>query len=372
MSNQPDKSQKTEKPTFRRLKQAYEKGNVPRSQDVGQSVQLAVFLAWAFLGGGLLLTTLAAQMRTALLEVGTGRGPAFLQDRILDSGASALGALAPLLGALLVFAVAGQIAQTGFHPKKKPIEIDVKKMDPIKGLKSLFNVKKLFQAGKALFKLALYGGLIAVAMLPQWTSINALAFAEPPQIISDAAGRVGEILFRALALGILVAAVDFAFTKYRWVKDLYMSKKEVQDEQKENEGSPEIKGKIRGKQREMSRRRMMAEVKTADVVVTNPTHYAVALRYEREIMLAPVVVAKGKDHVAFRIRDEAKKNGVPVVEDPPLARALERLCPLGAPVPEALFRAVAEVFAFVFGKRGAFFTPHTEEEIDAMNAEVAS
>ncbi len=360
--SQPDKSQKTEKPTGRRLKKAYEKGNVPRSQDLGQTVSLGVFLMWGGIGGAAFIGGLASQVRRSLIEVGLGHSHEYMMDRVIDMGLTALTLLAPLLLALLAFALVGQVGQTGFHPKKHPIEIEFNKMDPFKGLKNVFSVKKIFAAGKALAKLFLYVGLALVVVVPEWHKIIELAFETPHAIGRDAASMIGRILFRALIIGILTSVIDYSFMRYRWVKDLYMSKQEIRDEMKENEGNPEVKGQRRTRQREMSRRRMMAAVKTADVVVTNPTHFAVALQYQRATMAAPVVVAKGRDRVALRIKEEARKHSVAIVEDPPLARTLERLCPLDRPIPESLFRAVAEVFAYVMGQRKGSYRIHEEVE----------
>ncbi|MDQ7007280.1 MAG: EscU/YscU/HrcU family type III secretion system export apparatus switch protein [Acidobacteriota bacterium] len=367
MAGQESKSQKTEKPTGRKLRKALEKGNVARSEDVGQTVSLAVFLLWASFGGGIFLTGLLANTRSALIEVGRAHGPAVLLDRCLNSMVVALSLLAPLLGALVVFAILGQIAQSGFHPKKNPIEFDLKKINLVEGMKKLVDVKKLFAAGKALVKLLLYGLLAAMVVIPEWTKISALAFSAPSGIFDQAATIVGRILTRAFLLGAAISVIDYAFTRYRWYQDLYMTKQEVKDEHKENEGDPQIRGRIRGMQREASRKRMMSAVKTADVVVTNPTHVAVALKYDKGDFAAPVVVAKGINELARRIKEEARRHGVPIVEDPPLARALERLCPLGAAIPEELYRAVAEVFAYVLGRHSGVYRPHTEKELETSD-----
>lgn len=366
MAGQESKSQKTEKPTGRRIRKALEKGNVARSQDVGQTVSLAVFLLWATFGGTAFLSGLLAQTRSGLLQMGRFHGEATILDRTMESMTTALLLMAPLLGALVVFAIVGQIAQTGFHPKKTPIEIDFKKLNPVEGLKKFVDVKKLFQAGKAMAKLLLYGALAAMVVVPEWRHITALAFRSPAGVIGTAAHIVGRILLRAFLLGVVLSVIDYGFTRYRWVKDLYMTKQEVRDEHKENEGDPQIKGRIRGLQRQASRKRMMAAVKNADVVVTNPVHVAVALKYERPAMAAPIVVAKGKGHLAQRIKEEARRCEVPIVEDPPLARTLERLCPLDTVIPEALYRAVAEVFAYVMGRQKGFYTPHPEVEREAL------
>jgi flagellar biosynthetic protein FlhB len=262
----------------------------------------------------------------------------------------------------MVLGVGAQLAQTGYHPRKTPVPFELKRLDPVKGMKNFITPDKLFQAVKALSRVALYALLAGFVIVPEWSTIAALALEEPRRIFSDSMWIVFRVLIRALVLGAVLAAIDISFTRYRWYRKLYMSKQQIRDEQKEHEGDPLLRGRIRERQRQMSRRRMMSDVKNADVVVTNPVRVAVALKYERVTMAAPTVLAKGRGHVARRIREEALRHDVPIVEDPPLARTLEKLCRVGAPIPEALFRAVAEVFAYVMGRRAGGFRPHPEVE----------
>ncbi|MBP7146485.1 MAG: EscU/YscU/HrcU family type III secretion system export apparatus switch protein [Acidobacteria bacterium] len=347
-----DKDRRTEKPSGRRIRRAREQGQVARSQDIGHAAALAMFLLWAALGGAAFLSASASMMRVTLQRAGRGPGEAALMDGIVSSATEALVMMAPLLLLLLVGGVVGQLLQGGFQPRKNPLPFELKRLNPVTGLKNFINVAKLINAAKALLRTFLYGLVAAAVVLPEWSHVASLAMVPTSAFIGELAGICGRVLFRALLVGIAIAVVDFGVAWFRWYRQLYMTKQEVRDESKENEGDPMIRGRIRQRQREMARRRMMAAVRTADVVVTNPTHVAVALKYDKARMAAPVVIAKGWDRLAQRIKDEARAHSVPIVEDPPLARMLDKLCPLGAPVPAALYRAVAEVFAYVMGRRG--------------------
>ncbi len=357
-----DKSQKTEKPTGRQLERAYDKGSLPRSQDVGPAVSLAVFILWAFLGGGFVLSSLMSNMTLSLEELRPTEDSTHLLDGLKAGGVFAFRLLGILLVLLFVTAIAQSLAQTGYHPRKHPIPFEPGKLNPIPGLKKLLSLDKVVQALKAVVRLVIYAVVVAGVLIPAWPVVTTLPMATPGAILEVTQNIAGEILLWALAASIVLAAIDYSFARYRWYRGLYMTKKEVKDEQKENEGNPETKQKIRAKQREIFRRRMMSSVKTADVVVTNPTHVAVALEYKRDTMKAPTVLAKGRGYVAARIKEEARKHSVPIVEDPPLARAMEKICIVGHEIPEVLFRAVAEVFAYVFGRPGAVYREHPEVE----------
>ncbi len=361
-AQQTDKSQQTERPTLRQIKRAYEEGNLPRSVEVGQAISLAVLLGWGFLGGRAFLLDLSGRMTSSFQGAGRPVGDDALLQSLVDATTGAMLVAMPLLVVLMVLSVAAQLAQTGYHPRKTPIPFELKRLDPVKGLKNFITPDKIFQAVKALSRVALYALLAGFVVVPEWSKISALALEEPARIFSESMWIIFRVLIRALALGAVLAAIDISFTRYRWFRKLYMSKQQIRDEQKEHEGDPMLRGRIRERQRQMSRRRMMADVRNADVVVTNPIHVAVALKYERLTMGAPTVLAKGRGHIAHRIREEAKKHDVPIVEDPPLARTLEALCKVGAPIPEALFRAVAEVFAYVMGRRRGTYRPHPEVE----------
>ncbi|UCF69083.1 MAG: flagellar biosynthesis protein FlhB [Acidobacteriota bacterium] len=362
MAGQPDKHQRTEKPTGRRVNKAYEKGNVPRSADVSQVVQLAVFLGWALIGGTAFLTGVSQQLRGAITEVSGSMAPGQLLDSLESHARAGMLLLAPLFAIGFVFAIVAQITQTGFHPRKQPIPFQLQRLNPVNGIKQVFSLEKIVQALKAILRVALYAGLATIVLVPEWNNVVQLALVGPGTILQQAASMALRVLSRALLLSLALAVFDYAFTRYRWYRKLYMTKQEVRDETRQSEGDPLVKSRIRSRQREAARRRMMADVQKADVVVTNPVHVAVALQYERETMQAPIVLAKGRGYIALRIKEEAQKHRVPIVEDPPLARTLERICPLGLPIPEPLYRAVAEVLAYVMGRRKGAYKPQHEFE----------
>lgn len=357
-----DKDRRTEKPTGRQLRKARDKGNVARSQDIGHAVSLAIFLGWSALAGAAFMGGLTGALRAGIANLAASRTDGMLLDALLDHAWRGLALIGPLVLAIALAAIAAQLLQTGWHLRKPLFQFDLKKLDPVAGLRGFINLQKLVQALKALLKIGIYAALAAFVVVPEWDRVLDLGHATPGEIFGTICGITLRVLMRALLVSAVIAAADFAISRRIWYRNLYMTKQQVRDEHRENEGDPAVKARIRSKMREAIRRRMMSAVKTADVVVTNPTHVAVALRYERKTMAAPVVVAKGRGFVALRIREQAELHRVPLLEDPPLARTLERLCPLGAPIPPALYRAVAEVLAYVLGRRRGAYRPHHDVE----------
>lgn len=353
MAGQGDR---TEKPTQKRINKAHDQGQVIRSVEAAQAISLTVFYAWTAFAGARFMAGMLEIVRSGIVAVGRPEDTGRLTDDLFSMlwrGAVLLG---PLLVALMIFSVGGTWIQGGFHPREGLIKFELGKLNPLKGIKGLVSVEKLVAAGKAILRTALYTMIALAVVRPEWTKITGLALMTPAAIFETTLGICGRVLWRALLVGIVLGGLDYGLTRWRYFKGLRMTKQEVKDEHKENE-NPEIKGRIRRRQREVFRRRLMDAVRGADVVVTNPTHVAVALKYDRLKMAAPVVVAKGRDLVALRMKEEAAKANVPILEDPPLARLLERLCPEGAPVPELLYRAVAEVFAHVFRRRRGGYRP---------------
>jgi len=253
----------------------------------------------------------------------------------------------PLLLPLLGLALAAQFAQTGFHVKKEPLTFDWNKLDPVRGLRQFVNATKLVAAAKAAAKLVLYAAVVSWVIADAWPTIVALSRSSVWQIAFMADRLVGLVLRQTLLLGLAITAIDIAFSRRHWYRGLFMTRKELRDDVKETEGDPLVRSQRRRRHQQLTRQRMMAAVPDATVVVTNPTHVAVALRYDSRDAPVPVVVAKGRGTIAARIREIAREHGVPLVEDPPLARALERLCDVGQVIPASLYRAVAEVIAWV-------------------------
>ena len=349
MAENPSSEERTEQPTPKRLKDAREKGQVPRSRELNT---LAVLMTSAagllLLGKGMTEQFAHIMQRGFSLEREVVMDPAALTQYLAAGIGDGLLMVAPLFGLLLVAAVLGPLGLGGWSFSTKAIAFKVEKLNPIKGLGRIFSVKGLMELAKTLAKFLLVA--VASAMI-LWSQVGELqSLTQEP--VNRALAHAGTICLWAFLLIssvlVLVAAVDVPFQLWQHNKQLRMTHKEIKDEHKETEGSPEVKGRIRAIQREMAQRRMMQEVPTADVVVTNPTHYAVALRYEREGDGAPRVVAKGADLIAQQIRTIAEAHGVAVVSAPPLARALYALVEIDQEIPAELYVAVAHVLAYVY------------------------
>jgi flagellar biosynthetic protein FlhB len=257
----------------------------------------------------------------------------------------------PLLTLLLLTAALSPLLLNGWLFSLKPLQPNFSKLNPMTGLTRMFAIHGLIELGKALGKSIIVGGVGAWAV---WHNRDAvmMLISQPVVAAIPHLGNLMWITFTAIMGGmLLIVAIDVPFQLWEHNKQLKMTKEEVRQEAKEAEGDPQVKGRIRKMQREMARRRMMKEIPTADVVVTNPTHYSVALKYSEGGMSAPIVVAKGSHHLAAKIKEIAIANNVPILEAPPLARALNKYTELGEAIPEALYNAVAEVLAYVYQLR---------------------
>jgi len=265
----------------------------------------------------------------------------------------ALLSTAPLLGLLLVAALVAPLLIGGWNVSSEALVPKWERLDPVRGFGRLFSVAGLIELGKSLARFAIVGG--AGALVLWWQADELLALGTRPLqgAIGESLRLTGLALLALAASLVLIAAVDAPLALWQHRRALRMTRQEVRDELRENEGNPEVRGKIRARQQAVARSRMMQEVPRADVVVTNPTHYAVALRYDERRARAPVVVAKGADLIAARIRGIAEEHGVPVLEAPPLARALHATCELGEEIPARLYASVAQVLAYVYQLRAA-------------------
>ncbi|MRJ02197.1 MAG: flagellar biosynthesis protein FlhB [Epsilonproteobacteria bacterium] len=344
---------KTEKATPHRRQKAREEGQVAKSADIPISASLIVtflalipYIPYAFERLRALFIYFLSDPLHSIPE--ESRGALF---PFLISNLALL--LLPLFLIFLIVGIASNIAQFGFLFTLKSLTPKLDKINPIAGLQRIFSLKTLFELFKNLLKL---GVALAVSYgLITYLLDDVFRFAST-SIYDDAYYLVRYTLIMILGFALLsipVSAVDLFFKRYEFEESIKMSKEEIKEEQKLFEGNPQIKGAIRKKMREMSMLRMMAEVAQADVVITNPEHYAVALKYDRKGgMEAPTVVAKGVDHLALRIREKALEHGVPIEENPPLARALYRSCEVGETIPYDLYEAIAKIFAKIYRKRG--------------------
>ena len=347
--SETDRHDRTEQPTQKRLDDAREKGPIPRARDLtAAAVMLIAGLALLGLGEGL-GAKLAEMMRGGLtIDAGELRDGDAMLSALRRSALGALVAVAPVLGLTLLAALGAPLALGGWSFSTSGMTPDLKRMDPIAGFGRMFSVRAWVELGKGLGKFAVVG-TAGVMML--WIERDALLGLSSEPVgagILHAFSLTGQALLALTAALVLIAAIDVPFQLWQYKRDLMMTREEVRKEMRESEGSPEMKGRIRQMQRERAQGRMMQEVPTADVVIVNPTHYAVALRYDEKRNRAPVVVAKGVDHMAAKIREVANANGVPLFEAPPLARALHKAVDLGEEIPAQLYVAVAQVLTYVF------------------------
>ena len=344
---------KTETATPRKRQDAREKGQVAKSMDLSSSIiLLAALLGLAFMGNtfieGIIASTVGllenlhqfdSEQDNLLSEYGKYFGVAFL-------------GLAPVLLFVFVAALAISLFQVGFLLTAKPLTPDITKLDPIKGIGKLFSLRGLMRMVFGIFKLAVIGSVSALTIWQEWDSLMALFNYAFPDIVDYLIGVVFTLSLRAILALLILALLDYGYQKFQHEKDLRMSKQEVKEEMKRYEGDPKIKERRKAIQRQLAMQRMMDQVPKATVVVTNPTHYSVALQYTKENMDAPIVSAKGVDELAFRIREVAMENDIPIVQRPEVARALYRNGEVGGPIPLDLYQAVAEILAYVYRLKG--------------------
>jgi flagellar biosynthesis protein FlhB len=345
----PDTADRTEKATPKRRRDARKKGQVAKSSDLNGAVVLVAALGSLAVFGPHISSGLADTMRGMLSDAGhpgkvTGPG---LGSLFANAGMAIAMAIAPVAGACFLAALAINVIQVGFQISPAGLKPDFKKLDPKAGFKRLFGPQGAVETLKAVVKVLMVGAIAAMALLPNMTKLASLTGIEPPAFGAEIAGLAAGIAWKAASAYLLIGAADLIWQRHQHEKQLKMSKEEVKREHKEQQLSPELRGAMRRKAAQMSRGRMMSAVLGADVVVANPTHFAVALEYDAK-RPAPVVVAKGQDLIALEIRRVAEANDVPVVEDPPLARSLFSSVPIDAEIPADFYRAIAELLAFVY------------------------
>ena len=347
--------EKTEKPTAKKLSDARKEGQVAKSQEIGNAFMLVgLFLILKIMGSfmGGRFKGIFARVYNLIPDLSkryaTSFTPATVHGLFRDIYLQLFIILLPTLAVAILIAVVVNIIQVKWKPTSKPLKPKLTKLNPINGFKRLFSKEKLFDLLKSIVKVFVVF-YVAYSMLKDQLGmlllLSELPFSQALAAICDLVLDVG---LRISLVYIIVGVADYAFQKWKFTEDQKMTKQEVKDEIKNSEGDPQIKGQQRRRMREASMRRMMSSVPQADVVITNPTHFAVALRYDLAIADAPVVVAKGQDFLARRIKEVAEQNSVEIVENKPLARMLYHNVPLDAKIPEELYQAVAEVLAFVY------------------------
>jgi len=348
MSDDSDQ-EKTEQPTEKRLKESREKGEVPRSRDLSGAAVVLAGVAALMAGGP---ASFEHARRIFGFGLGYSREALFsdaLPGRVLHAALrEALALFAPVALATLLAAFAAPLLLGGLNFSGKALEPKFERLDPIKGLGRIFALRGLVELGKALLKLLFIGAVLALLLRHWQGALQATGRGAVSAGIAQALGLLGHAALWFGSILALIGGLDALYQKYDHTKKLRMSRQEIKDEMKESEGSPEMKGRIRQVQMAQARRRMMEELPKADVVVVNPTHFAVALKYDDGRMGAPRVIAKGVDVLAQQIRLVAGSHRIPLVEAPPLARALYASTKLGQEIPAALYVAVAQVLVYVY------------------------
>ncbi len=341
--------ERTEPASARRLEQARERGNVPRSRELATLAVLLASTAVMALLGVYMFQGLDRVMHNALsFQLADTASPEMMGRNLMQAGLDGVLLYLPMAIAVVVAAVGANLLLSGWVFSTQALEFNFSKLNPISGIGRMFSLNALAELIKALLKGALIAGVAGWMIWHQRDGILALA-SEPLEAAVAHFGQIALFTFLAsVAAFVFIVALDVPFQIWDYHHGLRMTKEEVRQEGKEIEGDPQIKARIRSLQREVARRRMMQAIPRADVVVTNPMHFAVALKYEEKGMAAPVVLAKGAQLVAERIKELAREHRVPIVEAPPLARALHRHVEVGEVIPGALFTAVAQVLAYVY------------------------
>lgn len=354
MAEQSETDDRTEEPTARRLQQAQERGQVPRSREFNTAIMLTVASVVLWIYGRHFVDGVARMMRH---DFRLSRDEVFSQEALLRHFNEDIWEMVKLFGPFLLLmvllALAAPIGVGGWNFSEEAMEPKFEKLNPWSGLKRMFAVHGLIELGKSLLKVLLISGVTWLLLRHYWGALLGLGAEPLASAIANASDIVGfSLLVLSLSLG-LVAAVDVPVQLWEYKRNLRMTRQEVKDEMKDTEGRPEVKSRIRQLQMEMATRRMMEAVPKADVIITNPSHYAVALKYEQGGAGAPRLVAKGVDLIAAQIRNVANSAGVPLLSAPALARALYHSTNLDREIPAGLYLAVAQVLAYVYQLKAA-------------------
>jgi len=348
-----DKDAKTEDPTSKRMGKAWEEGNIPVSQEVKSVAMLLAALIVVGILAPWVATDLMVYLRSFLerpesmaLDIET------FQTFVISVVAKVGLLMAFPAFVLLIAAFLGTTGQIGLVYTPKKIAFKLSNISPIAGFKRMFSMTSVLEAGKGLLKIATVGSMIAFVVIPTMSHPDKLIGQDLPTTLAELHRLIVMIIFLVVLLMVALASADYVYQRWSHKEKLKMTKQEVKDEHKEQEGDPKVKGRIRSLRLERHRHRMMANVPKASVIITNPTHYAVALQYDIDAMAAPRVVAKGVDYLAKRIRQIGETHEVPIVENPPLARALYAAVEVDQEIPQEHYKAVAEVIGFVMRLKG--------------------
>lgn len=348
-----DDSSKTEDPTPRRLEEARKKGQVPLSREMNSWVMLLMATMLVLALSGPMVTSLGQGLRTYLEQAHALPGvPGGLRSVLGGALLETLKIL--LLPFLLLMAAAflGPFLQIGPLFAPEAVKPDISKISPIKGWKRLFSTRALMEFAKGILKIGIVAVVAYILLRPFFDTIDHMVGMPVSVMMEEMKALVLRMLAGTLIVFLVVAVIDLLYQRMEHIKKMRMSRYDMKEEYRQTEGDPQIKAKLRQLRSEKAKQRMMANVPTADVVITNPTHYAVALKYDPDTMDAPLCVAKGMDQLALRIREVAKENNVSIIENRPLARALHDSVDVDEVIPTEHYRAVAEIISFVFRQKG--------------------
>ncbi|WP_300298758.1 flagellar biosynthesis protein FlhB [Ferrovibrio sp.] len=358
MAEDADPDSKTEDPSGKRLADAAKQGNIARSQEIGHwFIFLAATIALWVMGDMLSRRVIGATLFFFEQPHRIPIDPSHLTQLAVNMAMDVGLVMAPVLGLFVVFSLAASIMQNKPQVTFEKLKPDISKLSPMAGLKRIFSVSGAVEFVKNLMKVGLIGAILFAILIPELDKLEALIDLDLSVILPFCISIVFKLLGSLIGIMAVVSVADYLYQRYNYIKQLRMTRQEVKDEHKETEGDPIIKARLRQLRMQRVRKRMMANVPQASVVVTNPTHYAVALKYEEGQSEAPIVVAKGVDVLARRIREIATEHDVPIVENPPLARALYKV-ELDEPIPIDHYRAVAEVISYVMRLKDGLTTKY--------------
>ena len=337
---------KTEEPTSKKIDDARNEGNVPKSAEISGAIILTFGTVYVLFFSSYSLMEIKKLMIFSYSYIGQELDGALFYAITFQVVIALLKALGPFFILIILLVLVSNIAQFGFITI--PLKIDFQKLDPIKGLTGIFGFKKLIESVKLLAKLAIIMGVMFLLFALTYQKFLAMMNQETSDTIATMFELTVYFISAILFIIIIFAIIDFYFTRYYYMKSLKMSKQEIKDEFKNMEGDPQVKGRIRRIQMQMAQKRMMSSVPDADVVITNPTHYAVALKYDNKVDSAPKIVAKGIDFLAIKIKDIAKEKRIPIIENPALARSLYDQIDIDREIPSEFYKAMAEIFSYVY------------------------
>lgn len=341
-----DEEEKTEEPTSKKIEDAKNEGNVSKSMEVTGAIVLFFGSLYLLFFSSFSMIEIKKLMMFTYGFIGKELDSTVFYALTYSATLTLLKALTPLFILIIILVLASNFAQFGLVVV--PLKFDLQKLDPIKGIKNIFGFKKLIEALKLTLKLVIIVIVMCILFLLTNKQFLAMMNQETMATISSMLELAIYFIFTILLIIIIFAIIDFYFSRHYYMKSLRMSKQEIKDEYKNMEGDPQVKGRIRRIQMQMAQKRMMSSVPDADVVITNPTHYAVALKYNNTVDSAPKIVAKGIDFLALKIKDVAKEHKIPIIENPALARSLYDQIDIDREIPSEFYKAMAEIFSYVY------------------------